>query len=87
MGQWFTFLILFNNFVPISLYVTLELVNFVQAAFIDEDILMYDEGQVRHAARMGVVMGVVVWVVAVLLVGMVAVSFLVLLWTFFVFEF
>ncbi|CAM9933282.1 unnamed protein product, partial [Laminaria digitata] len=45
VGQWFTFLILFNNFVPISLYVTLELVNFVQAAFIDEDILMYDEGQ------------------------------------------
>lgn len=45
-GQWFTFLILFNNFVPISLYVTLEMVNFIQAAFIDEDLQMYDEGQV-----------------------------------------
>lgn len=48
IGQWFTFLILFNNFVPISLYVTLEMVNFIQAAFIDEDIFMYDEGQVRQ---------------------------------------
>lgn len=47
VGQWFTFLILYNNFVPISLYVTLEMVNFIQAAFIDEDILMYDETQVR----------------------------------------
>ncbi|CAM9603064.1 unnamed protein product, partial [Ectocarpus sp. 12 AP-2014] len=45
VGQWFTFFILFNNFVPISLYVTLEMVNFIQAAFIDEDILMYDETQ------------------------------------------
>ncbi|CAM9923765.1 unnamed protein product, partial [Hapterophycus canaliculatus] len=45
VGQWFTFLILFNNFVPISLYVTLEMVNFIQASFIDEDLLMYDEGQ------------------------------------------
>lgn len=49
VGQWFTFLILFNNFVPISLYVTLEMVNFIQASFIDEDILMYDEGQVRFS--------------------------------------
>lgn len=53
VGQWFTFLILFNNFVPISLYVTLELVNFVQAAFIDEDILMYDEGQVSNCSSGG----------------------------------
>lgn len=47
VGQWFTFLILFNNFVPISLYVTLEIINYIQASFIDEDIQMYDEGQVR----------------------------------------
>lgn len=48
IGQWFTFFILFNNFVPISLYVTLEMVNFIQAAFIDEDLFMYDEGQVSE---------------------------------------
>jgi len=51
VGQWFTFLILFNNFVPISLYVTLEMVNFIQAAFIDEDLHMYDEGQVSPRKR------------------------------------
>ena len=52
-GQWFTFLILFNNFVPISLYVTLELVNYIQASFIDEDIHMYDEEQVSDEDRKG----------------------------------
>ena len=33
---WFTFLILYNNFIPISLYVTLEIVNAVQADYIDQ---------------------------------------------------
>lgn len=42
---WFTFLILYNNFIPISLYVTLEIVNAVQADYIDQDVEMYDEGQ------------------------------------------
>jgi len=37
LGMWFTFLILFNNFVPISLYVTVEMVNYIQANFIDQD--------------------------------------------------
>lgn len=36
-----TFLILFNNLIPISLQVTLEVVRFVQAIFINMDIKMY----------------------------------------------
>ena len=39
---WFTFFILFNNVVPISLYVTVEMVNFMQAFYIDNDIEMCD---------------------------------------------
>jgi phospholipid-translocating P-type ATPase (flippase) len=45
IGLWFTFLILYNNFVPISLYVTLEIVNAVQAWYIENDPHMYDETQ------------------------------------------
>lgn len=32
----------YNNFIPISLYVTMEMVNYVQAYFIDNDECMYD---------------------------------------------
>jgi magnesium-transporting ATPase (P-type) len=42
LGYFFTFYILFNNFVPISLYVTCETVNYIQAYFIDNDIKMFD---------------------------------------------
>jgi magnesium-transporting ATPase (P-type) len=35
-GYWFTYFILYNNFIPISLYVTVECVNYVQANFIDD---------------------------------------------------
>ncbi|VDK70172.1 unnamed protein product [Onchocerca ochengi] len=38
-----TFFILYNNLIPISLQVTLELVRFFQAAYINNDIAMYDE--------------------------------------------
>ncbi|KAG8188801.1 hypothetical protein JTE90_009192 [Oedothorax gibbosus] len=38
-----TFIILYNNLIPISLQVTLELVRYVQAIFINMDINMYDE--------------------------------------------
>lgn len=38
-----TFIILYNNLIPISLQVTLELVKFVQAIFINWDIEMYHE--------------------------------------------
>ena len=38
LANWFTFFILFNNFMPISLYVTVEMVNFMQAFFMDGDI-------------------------------------------------
>jgi hypothetical protein len=31
-SYWATFFILFNNFLPLSLYVTLEIVNFVQVS-------------------------------------------------------
>ena len=41
--QWFVFFLLFNNFIPISLYVTLELVNVGQSALIAADAKMYDE--------------------------------------------
>jgi magnesium-transporting ATPase (P-type) len=42
LGYFFTFYILFNNFIPISLYVTVEFCNYVQASFIDNDLNMYD---------------------------------------------
>ncbi|CAG7832941.1 unnamed protein product [Allacma fusca] len=38
-----TFIILFNNLIPISLTVTLEIVRFIQAKFIDKDLEMYYE--------------------------------------------
>lgn len=38
-----TFIILYNNLIPISLQVTLELVRFLQAIFINVDIEMYHE--------------------------------------------
>lgn len=38
-----TFIILYNNLIPISLQVTLELVRFVQAMFINFDIEMYHD--------------------------------------------
>jgi len=36
-----TFMILYNNLIPISLQVTLEMVRFIQATFINMDIDMY----------------------------------------------
>lgn len=38
---WLTFLILYNNFIPISMYVTVEMVVFTQLAFINNDIDIY----------------------------------------------
>lgn len=38
---WITFLILYNNLIPISLYVTVEVVKVIQATFIDTDLEMY----------------------------------------------
>ena len=37
-----TMLVLFNNMIPISLYITLEIANFVQAMFINKDKEMYE---------------------------------------------
>jgi len=39
----FVFFLLFNNFIPISLYVTIELVNLGQAFMVAADDLIYDE--------------------------------------------
>ena len=38
---FFTFVILFNNLIPISLYVSVELVKAVQGVFIESDLKMY----------------------------------------------
>lgn len=43
-GYFFTFFILYNNFLPISLYMTVEFCNYVQAFYIDNDLAMYDSG-------------------------------------------
>ena len=42
-GYFFSFFILYSNFIPISLYVTVEICNYFQAFFIDCDREMYDE--------------------------------------------
>jgi phospholipid-translocating P-type ATPase (flippase) len=41
--RFFTFVLLFAQFVPISLYVTLDVVKFVQAMIISYDLRMYNE--------------------------------------------
>jgi magnesium-transporting ATPase (P-type) len=42
LGNYVTFTILYNNFVPISLYVTVEIVNVFQSLFVSLDQAMYD---------------------------------------------
>ncbi|RKP19850.1 calcium ATPase [Rozella allomycis CSF55] len=39
--QYFTFVVLYNTMIPISLYVTLEIVRMTQAFYIDSDVEMY----------------------------------------------
>lgn len=41
LSSLITFLILFNNLVPISLYLTLEVVKFVQAKLVECDIRLF----------------------------------------------
>lgn len=41
LEQWFVFFLLYNNFIPISLYVTIELVNVGQAYLIGTDEQIY----------------------------------------------
>lgn len=45
LKQTGTWILIFTNFVPISLMVTLELVKFWQAMFMASDATMYDEEQ------------------------------------------
>ena len=40
-GYFLTFFILYSNFLPISMYVTVEICNYFQAYFIDSDVHMY----------------------------------------------
>jgi phospholipid-transporting ATPase len=40
--SFITFIILYNNLIPISLYVSVEMVKFGQAYFINHDVEMYD---------------------------------------------
>ena len=42
-----SFLVLFNYIIPISLYVTLEVQKFCGAFFLEWDVELYDEEQVR----------------------------------------
>ena len=37
----FTFLILYTNFVPLTMYITMEIINFGHSVFINSDALMY----------------------------------------------
>ena len=41
LGKFFTFIVLYNNLIPISLQVTLELVKFIQAAYMNWDEAMH----------------------------------------------
>lgn len=41
LAYFFTFFVLYNNMIPISMYVMMEIANFVHAAFINEDANMY----------------------------------------------
>jgi phospholipid-transporting ATPase len=48
LEQFFVFFLLFNNFIPISLYVTIEMVNVGQAFLVGADEEMYDEVRVMY---------------------------------------
>jgi phospholipid-translocating P-type ATPase (flippase) len=43
MASAFAFIILYNNFVPISMYVSMDMTAYFHAKFINEDVHMYDE--------------------------------------------
>ncbi|XP_047480073.1 probable phospholipid-transporting ATPase IA isoform X2 [Penaeus chinensis] len=50
--NFITFIILFNNLIPISLQVTLEVVRFIQAGFINNDVnMVYEENDIWAMAR------------------------------------
>jgi len=52
LQNWFTFLTIYSNFVPLSLYVTLEVIIFSLMYFISSDVNMYHaESSTRALAR------------------------------------
>ncbi len=63
LEQWFVFFILYNNFIPISLYVTIELVNLGQAYLMTNDLRMYEESVdtpcIVRSSNLSVELGVV----------------------------
>ena len=65
-GYFFTFFILYSNFLPISLYVTVEVCNFYQAYYIDNDLAMYDEASdtpaVARTSNMNADLGMVEYI-------------------------
>ena len=68
VGYFFTFFILYSNFLPISLYVTVEICNYYQAYYIDNDIEMYDSSSntcaVARTSNMNADLGMVEYVFA-----------------------
>lgn len=49
VATYFSYVILYNALIPISLYVTLEMVKLAQIYFINHDLLMYDRKSNRFA--------------------------------------
>ncbi|KAJ3307993.1 hypothetical protein HDU76_004196 [Blyttiomyces sp. JEL0837] len=49
VSTFFSFLILYNTMIPISLYVAMEFVKLVLSLFISNDVLMYDESSDKPA--------------------------------------
>lgn len=43
LAYWLSYFILFNNFVPINIYVTMDLCNLLQGVFINNDLAIYCE--------------------------------------------
>eukprot|EP00931_Biecheleriopsis_adriatica_P106531 TRINITY_DN8096_c0_g1_i1.p1 TRINITY_DN8096_c0_g1~~TRINITY_DN8096_c0_g1_i1.p1 ORF type:complete len:1431 (-),score=323.02 TRINITY_DN8096_c0_g1_i1:78-4370(-) len=49
IAYFLTFLCLFSNFIPISMYSTMEIANLAQMIFVNRDQSMYDEGTGKFA--------------------------------------
>jgi phospholipid-transporting ATPase len=66
IAYFVTFFILYNNFIPISLYVTVELVNYFQAHFFESDVDMYhaesDQPALARTSNMNSDLGMVEYI-------------------------
>jgi len=53
---WLTYIVLYNNFIPISMYVTLEVTTYIHMYYINEDKEMYhEESDIPAKARSNIV--------------------------------